>query len=109
MGLLRGADELDIFRDRRAIGENIETEPKIRKWFPDLTRLSTYGLQPKKAVHGNFLYSERINPVLFRRLFRRPGKFRQMMFPPLGPTGGTVTAGFFASGNQNDSGLAGRA
>jgi len=27
--------------DRRVIREKIETEPKIRKWFQDLTRLST--------------------------------------------------------------------
>jgi hypothetical protein len=26
-------------RDRRAIREKIETEPKIRKWFQDLTKL----------------------------------------------------------------------
>jgi hypothetical protein len=29
-----------VSRDRRAIREKIETEPKIRKWFEDLTRLS---------------------------------------------------------------------
>jgi hypothetical protein len=30
-----------VSRDRRAIREKIETEPKIRKWFQDVTRLST--------------------------------------------------------------------
>ena len=30
-----------VSRDRRAIREKTETEPKIRKWFQDLTRLST--------------------------------------------------------------------
>jgi hypothetical protein len=30
-----------VSRDRRAIWEKIETEPKIRKWFQDLTGLST--------------------------------------------------------------------
>jgi putative transposase len=34
-------DEGLVSRDRRAIREKIETEPKIRKWFQDLTRLST--------------------------------------------------------------------
>jgi hypothetical protein len=29
-----------VSRDRRAIREKIETEPKIRKWFQALTRLS---------------------------------------------------------------------
>ena len=37
-----GLDEGLVSRDRRAIREKIETEPKIRKWFQDLTRLSTY-------------------------------------------------------------------
>jgi hypothetical protein len=46
-----------------------------------------------------------IRPVLPRRLFRRPEKFRQMMFPPLGSTGGTVTSGFFAGGNQDIAAL----
>ena len=32
---------LDVSRDRRAIREKIETEPKLRKWFRELTRLST--------------------------------------------------------------------
>jgi hypothetical protein len=30
-----------VSRDHRAIREKIETETKIRKWFQDLTRLST--------------------------------------------------------------------
>ena len=34
-------DEGLVSRDRRAIREKIGPEPKIRKWFPDLTRLST--------------------------------------------------------------------
>jgi hypothetical protein len=34
-------DEGLVSRDRRAIREKIETEPKIRNWFQDLTRLST--------------------------------------------------------------------
>ena len=34
-------DERLVSRDRRALREKIETEPKIRKWFQDLTRLST--------------------------------------------------------------------
>jgi hypothetical protein len=29
-----------VSRDRGAIREKIETVPKIRKWFQDLTRLS---------------------------------------------------------------------
>jgi hypothetical protein len=33
-------DEGLVSRDRRAIREKIETEPKIRKGFQDLTRLS---------------------------------------------------------------------
>ena len=37
----RGLDERLVSRDRGAIREKIETEPKIRKWFQDLTRLST--------------------------------------------------------------------
>ena len=36
-----GLDEGLVSRDRRAIREKIETEPKIQKWFRDLTRLST--------------------------------------------------------------------
>ena len=36
-----GLDEGLVSRDRKAIWEKIETEPKIRKWFQDLTRLST--------------------------------------------------------------------
>lgn len=36
-----GLDEGLVSRDRRAIREKIETEPKIRKWFQDLSRLST--------------------------------------------------------------------
>jgi hypothetical protein len=34
-------DEGLVGRDRRAIQEKIETEPKIRNWFQDLTGLST--------------------------------------------------------------------
>jgi hypothetical protein len=37
-----GLDEGLVNCDRRAIREKIETEPKIRKCFQDLTRLSTY-------------------------------------------------------------------
>jgi len=36
-----GLEEGLVSRDRRAIQKKIETEPKIRKWFQDLTRLST--------------------------------------------------------------------
>ena len=36
-----GLDEGLVSRDRRAIREKIETEPKIQKWFQDLARLST--------------------------------------------------------------------
>jgi hypothetical protein len=36
-----GLDEDLMSRDRSAIREKIATEPKIRKWFQDLTRLST--------------------------------------------------------------------
>jgi hypothetical protein len=36
-----GLDEGLVSCDRRAIREKIETEPKSRKWFQDLTRLST--------------------------------------------------------------------
>jgi hypothetical protein len=36
-----GLDEGLVSRDRRPIREKIESEPKIRKWFQDLTRLST--------------------------------------------------------------------
>jgi len=36
-----GFDDGLVSRDRRAIREKIETEPKIRKWFQDLIRLST--------------------------------------------------------------------
>lgn len=37
-----GLDEGLVSRDRRASREKIETEPKIRKWFQDLsTKLST--------------------------------------------------------------------
>jgi len=36
-----GLDEGLVSCDRRAIREKIETEPKIRKWFQDLIRLST--------------------------------------------------------------------
>jgi hypothetical protein len=38
---LGGLDEGLVSRDRRAIRAKIETEPKIRKWFQDLSRLST--------------------------------------------------------------------
>jgi hypothetical protein len=37
----QGLDEDLVSRDRRAIHEKIETEPKIRKWFQDLTRVGT--------------------------------------------------------------------
>ncbi|MGH7826578.1 MAG: hypothetical protein ACREQ7_15575, partial [Candidatus Binatia bacterium] len=36
-----GLDEGLVSRDRRAIREKIETEPKVRKWFHDLVKLST--------------------------------------------------------------------
>jgi hypothetical protein len=36
-----GLDEGLVGRDRRAIREKIETEPKVRKWFQDLVKLST--------------------------------------------------------------------
>ena len=36
-----GLEECLMSRDRRTIREKIETEPKLRKWFQDLTRLST--------------------------------------------------------------------
>ena len=36
-----GLDEGLASRDRRAIREKIEPEPKIGNWFQDLTRLST--------------------------------------------------------------------
>ena len=36
-----GLDEGLVSRERKAIREKIETEPKIRKWFQDLARLST--------------------------------------------------------------------
>jgi hypothetical protein len=39
--LFGGLDEGLVSRDHRAIREKIETETKIRKWFQDLTRLST--------------------------------------------------------------------
>jgi hypothetical protein len=38
---LGGLDERLVSCDRRAIREKMETEPKIRKWFQDLTRLSS--------------------------------------------------------------------
>jgi hypothetical protein len=34
-------DEGLVSRDRRAIREKIGTEPRIRKWFQDIVRLST--------------------------------------------------------------------
>jgi hypothetical protein len=36
-----GLDEGLVSSDRRAIREKIETEPKVRKWFQDLVKLST--------------------------------------------------------------------
>jgi len=36
-----GLDEGLVSRDRRSIREKIETEPKVRKWFQDLVKLST--------------------------------------------------------------------
>jgi hypothetical protein len=39
-----GLDEGLVSRDGRAIQEKIETDPKIRKWFQDLTRLSSQDL-----------------------------------------------------------------
>ena len=36
-----GLDEGLVSRDCKAIREKIETEPKIRKWFQDLARVST--------------------------------------------------------------------
>ena len=36
-----GLHERLVSRDRRPIREKIETQPKIRKWFQDLTGLST--------------------------------------------------------------------
>jgi hypothetical protein len=38
---LGGLDESLVSADRRTVREKIETESKIRKWFQDLTRLST--------------------------------------------------------------------
>jgi chromosomal replication initiation ATPase DnaA len=35
-----GLDEGLVSRDRRAIREKIETEPKIRKWFQDLGNIA---------------------------------------------------------------------
>lgn len=34
-------DEGLVSRDRSAIREKIETEPKVRKWFQDIVKLST--------------------------------------------------------------------
>jgi hypothetical protein len=39
-------DEGLVSRDRRAIREKVETEPKIRKWFQDLSRYSSHDLTP---------------------------------------------------------------
>jgi hypothetical protein len=36
-----GLDKGLVSRDRRPIWEKIETDPKIRKWFQDLTTVST--------------------------------------------------------------------
>jgi hypothetical protein len=36
-----GLDEGLVSRDRRAIRDKIETEPKIRKWFQDLATVIT--------------------------------------------------------------------
>jgi hypothetical protein len=36
-----GLDDGSMSHDHRAIREKIETEPKIRKWFQELTRRST--------------------------------------------------------------------
>ena len=36
-----GVHEGLVSRDRKAIREKIETEPKIRKWFRDLATVST--------------------------------------------------------------------
>jgi len=36
-----GVDEGLVSRDRKAIREKIETEPKIQKWFRDLATVST--------------------------------------------------------------------
>jgi hypothetical protein len=36
-----GLDEGLVSRDRSAIREKMETEPKIRKWFQDLATVST--------------------------------------------------------------------
>ena len=36
-----GLDGRLVSRDRKAIREKIETEPKIRKWFQDLATIST--------------------------------------------------------------------
>jgi len=41
-GVFGGLDEGLVSRDRGAIREKVETEPKIRKWFQDLATASTY-------------------------------------------------------------------
>jgi hypothetical protein len=42
-----GLDEGLVSRDCRAIREKIETDPKIRKWFQDIVRLSAYDPKPR--------------------------------------------------------------
>ena len=39
--IAKGLDKVLVSRDHRTIREKIEPEPKIRKWFQDLIRLST--------------------------------------------------------------------
>ena len=40
-GRFEDLDEALVSRDRRAIRQKIETQPKVRKWFQDLVKLST--------------------------------------------------------------------
>ena len=55
-----GLDEGLVSRDRRAIREKIETEPKIRKWFQNLISLSGLLVQ---------LVNMSLFPIRFRQAY----------------------------------------
>jgi hypothetical protein len=67
---LGGLDEGLVSRDRRAIREKIETGSKIRKWFQDFTTLSTYAMQPKKAVNDKVSVTRRVRRVILQQTER---------------------------------------
>jgi hypothetical protein len=65
-----GLDERLVGRGSQSDPGKIATEPKIRKWFKDFTTLSTYAMQPKKAVNDKVSVTRRVRRVILQQTER---------------------------------------